>query len=216
MDAAHMSKPTLDQLIDRRPADAPRQKPHPQLRMAIGGQTYLFSEIETYENAALQAIIRETCPNPLEVVKQHIDGLPAHLQERLLDQAYRDALHWPPKIGTLEASRALLGSERGQVITLYEGLQVHHPETTREDASRIFHQLKRDARAEWKAATAEGKLYDRDAKFMKILACMFGNGDDDAPKGPGPEAASRSNGPSSSDSASNGSACGNGRSGDTP
>jgi hypothetical protein len=202
-----MSNLTLDQMIDRRPADGPRQVPHPQLRIAAGGREYEFSEIDLYGNAELQAVIKEIVPHPVRAIAPHLEGLPDRDRDRLLDRAYRDAMHWPPEIGSPEGSDALSNSNAGRIAVLWEGLKACDPGATREDAVRLHEDLRKESSREMAAATRAGELYEGNKKLRDIFRCIFGAEPDDGPKASGPGSpAGRANGPSSSGPASNGSA----------
>ena len=211
-----MSNLTLDQQIDRRPDDEPRPAPHPQLRVAVGGREYEFAEIDLYSNAHLQAVIKEIVPHPVRHIARDLDGLCDRDRDRLLDRAYRDAMRWPPEIGSPEGSDALTNSNVGRIAVLWEGIKTCNPTATREDAIRLHEDLRKETSRELATATRAGVLYKGNTKLREIFRCIFGAEPDDGPKASGPASgAVRANGPSSSGPASNGSGSGSGRSAGT-
>lgn len=154
----------LDQLTDQ---------PTP---VRIGGKEYLFSELPLESLGELQKWLRTNVPNPLVAVRQHLDGFDAEQQAALLDQARRDALHWPPKVGTARGAAALLGDEPGQVEVLWVALRVHQPTCTRDQAARLYKQLKREALSEQRRAKAAGEKPDavESQKVTRIYGIAFG------------------------------------------
>lgn len=150
----------------------------PAYRTTIGGRTFQFGELSLSALAALQAWVRAHVPHPLEAVKPHLAGLDPADRAALLEQARRDGLRWPPKVGTGEGAAALLGDEEGQAETLYHALLTHQPETTREQARRLYrllvHEgLKWDA-DEARAAAIEGRAPREFPKLRDVLAVAFG------------------------------------------
>lgn len=143
----------------------------PELRERIGGVDLVFSEISVLGLARLQAWINEHVPHPLEAIRGHLDGLPDAVAADLADRARREATSWPPEVGTPEAAGVLLGSTSGQVAALQEGLLVHHPDATREDADRLYRTLRREV--------ARSK---DERRVRRIYATIFGTAtaDDDA------------------------------------
>lgn len=160
--------PTLDRLAGQ-----------PELSLEINGRRYHFSELPIESLARLQSWVKDHVPNPLEAVKPLLGGLPAEDRQYLLDQARRDALGWPPVIGTAAGAAALLSTEPGQIEALHVGLAVHQPETTPEEARRIFRVLSKDARKEAKRAKRDGRNYDGEGSARDIFAVLFGLASDD-------------------------------------
>ena len=72
----------------------------PELTVPIGGRVYAFSELPIDALAKLQAFIRANTPNPLDLVKPHLDGLSTADRQHVLEQARLDAKNWPPQVGT--------------------------------------------------------------------------------------------------------------------
>lgn len=149
----------------------------PELRERIGGVDLVFSEIPIEGLARLQAWINEHVPHPLEAIRGRLDGLPASIASDLADKARREATNWPPEVGTPEAAAALLGSTAGQVAALLEGLRVHHPDATPDDAARLYRTLRREV--------ARSK---DERRVRRIYATIFGTATpDDEAEGPAPK-----------------------------
>ncbi len=159
---------TLDQLTDL-----------PQLELPIGGKLYRFSELPVEALGRLQAIIKRTVPHPVAALAGHLDGLAEADRQYVLEQARAESWRWPPVVGTAAGAAALLGTEEGQIEALYEGLQVHQPETSRAVAVRIFRLLRTDSAAAAKAAKAAGRKYDGEGPARRIFAALFGLDDPD-------------------------------------
>lgn len=204
-----MNRPTLDRLTDQ-----------PTLTVEIDGEAYHFSEISIDARGRLQALIRELVQHPIAAISGQLDGLAERDRNRLLDRAYKDALRWPPRLENPEGFEILMTSERGQVAVIHEALRVHRPDTTYEDAERVYRRMDRGLANERTRATRAGELYDAEAIPKRIFMHLFGKDEHldggDSPKGPGPATTSRSTGHSSSGPASNGSRCGSGTSAGTP
>jgi hypothetical protein len=82
-------------------------------------------------------------PHPIDRLKPHLAGLSEDQQDKLLERARVDGLNWPPKVGTEQGALALLGTEAGQVFTLYQALLIHQPHTTPVEARKLYRQLKK-------------------------------------------------------------------------
>jgi hypothetical protein len=137
----------------------------------VGGKDYAFSELTLASMGKLQGWIKSNFPHPLEAIKPHLEGFAAADRAYMIEAAQREAAYWPPAIGTPRASACLLTSPQGQTQVLYEGLKVHDPAATIEDADRLRRLLKRD-----------------EAKSLMVIGLIFGTydpGDDEAPKDPG-------------------------------
>lgn len=161
-----LPEPTLDQLTDA-----------PQLTVPIAGHALQFSELTLAALGRLQAWIKQEIPHPIDAVKPHLAGLDPADRQALLDRAYDDARDWPPVLGTAAGAKALLEAEPGQIEAFHEGLLIHQPETTRDEARRLYKTLLRDA------AGAGGRTAAR------IFAVLFGAPDPERaegglPKGP--------------------------------
>lgn len=171
----------------------------PELVEVIGGMEFRFSELPLAALARLQSWIRANSPHPIDSLKPHLEGLPESDRQGLLEKARREAMDWPPQIGTPEGAMALLGTEAGQVEALWEGLRVHHESATRDDAWRIYRALKREV-------ARDARRGGETSRVKRIYATLFGTADamDDDGHGlpKGPAAAAVSNGRSSPAAAS--------------
>lgn len=135
----------------------------PELEESIGGVRVVFSEVPLGGLARLQAWINEHTPHPLEAIRDQLGHLPPAIASDMAERARREALDWPPEIGTAEGANALLGSTEGQVEAFWEGLRVHHPDATHSDAARLYKVLKREV------------AKSRDQRRVKrIYATIFG------------------------------------------
>lgn len=141
----------------------------PELHERIGGVDVVFSEIPIEGLARLQAWINMHVSNPLEAIRDELPKLPPAIASELAERARREALDWPPEVGTEEGASRLLGSPTGQVMAFYEGLRVHHPDATVADADRLYRALKREA-------VKSGGL----RRVKRIYATIFGTGTADA------------------------------------
>jgi hypothetical protein len=157
---------SLDQLDDR-----------PELTVAIGGQTYHFSELPIARLADLQALIRRLVPHPVDAVKAHLAGLAAEDRQALLSEALREARSWPPQAGTAAGMATLMSAEEGQVAALAAGLSVHHPELGAGEVTRLYRQLQRQAVKDARRAKAEGRTDDGEGLVARIFSVIFGFGD---------------------------------------
>jgi hypothetical protein len=154
-----MSEPSLAELLDG-----------PTFTVRVGGRDYGFSEVPVSSLLALEGWIRENTPHPIESIKPYLAGLEPGDRQRLLEDARRDAAHWPPRIGTSAGAAALLGSgDMGQIETLYHGLLVHHPGATRDHARGLYRKLKQAMRREV-AASEDGES----PTVRRIFAAIFG------------------------------------------
>ena len=153
----------LDQLTDQ-----------PCLEIDIGGRTFRFSELPIEALGRLQAVIKTLVPHPIAALAGQLDGLCDLDRQYLLQQARIDAKSWPPVIGTADGAAALLGSESGQIETLYEGLRVHQPATTREEARRIFRLLRKQSARDSLKAQRDGREYDGEGPARRIFGTLFG------------------------------------------
>jgi hypothetical protein len=200
----------------------------PELTVEIGSQPYHFSELPIgtperrgdppYGLAALQRWITEHVPHPLDALRGHLDGLPPAVAASLAENARQESRHWPPQVGTAAGTAALLGTEPGQVEALYWGLQLHHPETTRDKARWVYRQLGRQALADAAVARRAGREYDGEGLVKRIFGVLFGLGEleDDGLKASGPiETMPASTGASSSGPVSDGCGSANGSWADT-
>jgi hypothetical protein len=165
----------------------------PEFTTTIGGKTYHFSELPIGHLAKLQAWIKANVPDPLVTLRERLAGYPESVVAQLTADVRRETPTWPPMVGTSEAAVALMGTQQGQVYSLWVGLLVHQPAATIEDADRLYRTLKK---------MRDGKL------VKKIFRTIFGTAvserdeDEDQEESPDPkgaaETAPASNGSSSS------------------
>lgn len=139
----------------------------PEIVETIGGMKFRFSEITLDGMARLQSWIREHVPHPVEQIKPWLDGLPSEERRELLETAMDQARDWPPLLGTAEGAMALLRSELGQVQAFKEGLLVHHPDATLDDAAKIYRVLKAEV-------GREARNGGESARIRRIYATIFG------------------------------------------
>lgn len=144
-------------------------------RVEIAGVAYGFSELPIEALGRLQQWIKDHHPNPMEVIKPHLDGFAAADRAEIIRQARQEAASWPPQVGTGRGAQALLGDEAGQREAFYEGLRVHQPNTTRKQADRLFRELGREA-ARAKAGGAPDVVAER--SIARIFGILFGADDD--------------------------------------
>lgn len=151
----------------------------PTLSVAIGGKTYRFSELTLEGLGRLQAWINTHCVDPLESIKSGLEGFPPEDRQFLLNEARKDRKAWPPDVKTSAGKKALLGTdpgnggEPGQIEALFEGLRVHWPSVTREQAHRMYRDLTKEAFQLAKAAKRAGKKFNGETTIQRIYATMF-------------------------------------------
>jgi hypothetical protein len=132
----------------------------------VAGKTYLFSELTIEAMGRLQAWIKANVPHPLKALQGQLDGFSAEDRATLLDQARKEAAHWPPSIGTPAAAQALASSREGMAEVIYEGLRGANPEAPRDSAISILKSIRRD-----------------EAKSREVFGIIYGLDEgDDAPK----------------------------------
>lgn len=107
----------------------------------VDGVAFKVAEISLDSQARLQAWLRVNVPHPIAAVREHLKGLSPEQQSIVLEIATREALRWPPKIGTAEAARALLTDSRGQVAVFLEGLQAADATATSREAEWLAKRL---------------------------------------------------------------------------
>jgi len=134
----------------------------------IGGMTFRFSELPLAALARLQSWLRDNVPHPIEAIAPHLGGLTEEERREMLEAARIEAREWPPKIGGTVAALALLGSELGQIEVFYEGLLVHHPDATREDAFRLYRIFRHETARDIEVGKAEA------ARVRKLFGTLFG------------------------------------------
>jgi len=140
----------------------------PELTAEIGGKIYRFSELPIGHLAKLQAWIKANVPDPLVALRERLAGYPDAVAAQVAAETRREAPSWPPMVGTSEAAVALMGTQQGQVYSLWIGLTVHQPASTIEDADRLYRALKR---------ARDGKLVKR--IFRTIFGTAAGERDED-------------------------------------
>jgi hypothetical protein len=140
----------------------------PELTVTIGGKTFHFSELPIGSLAKLQGWIKANVPDPLVSLRERLAGYPDSVVAQLTAETRREAPAWPPIVGSSEAAVALMGTQQGQVYSLWVGLLVHQPNMTIEDADRVYRMLKK---------TRDGKLVKR--IFRTIFGTAVSDRDED-------------------------------------
>lgn len=112
--------------------------------VTVGGRAFKFSELSLESCARIQAWIKEHVPNPLQAVRQHLDGFNQADRALLLESARKDAQHWPPEVGTPAAAEALASSPSGLIYVLFEGLRAHDPDATLDMARWLHKRIRND------------------------------------------------------------------------
>lgn len=139
-----------------------------QLNVSIGGQDYQFSELTLDAKGRLQAWLHRNVPNPVEAIKDDLDGIDPEIAFRLLNEARKERQHWPPDIESGAGKIALLSSEPGQIEVLWEGLKTQQPDITRPRAYKVFMALKQES------AKVSRKGGNGERKIQSIFAAIFG------------------------------------------
>lgn len=169
--------------VGHRFMDVDRWIPQP-VAIKVDGRDVRLGEITLEAQARLQAWIRANVPHPVAAVKHHLDGLSPEDRAVVLSTAAREAPHWPPKVGTPEGARALLGDARGQALVMLEGLRAADPAATPEQAEWLARRLNR---------TRGAKLSGR------VLSIIFGTDLDDPEADPETDGDSEASGPKGGD-----------------
>src|SRR4051812_24819181 len=104
------------------------------VEIEIAGRKFLFRELNFEALGRLQQWIKDHTPHPITSLMPFLKGVSAEHAATLLEGARRDALAWPPKIGTAAGAVALMETEEGQKATLLEALRAMQPGTTREES----------------------------------------------------------------------------------
>lgn len=159
----------LDELLDG-----------PTMTVQAGSRRLLFGELPLAALGRLQGWLRANAPHPVSSLAGRLDGLSDADRRHLLDKAHEEARHWPPVIGSPAAARALLGSDAGLIEVIYEGLLVHQPGSTRDDAARLVRALSRRVEKAIRAAKGTGVRPAAVDDVMKLTAVLFGTADADA------------------------------------
>lgn len=150
----------------------------PELTTMIGGKQFHFSELSIGHLAKLQSWIKANVPDPLVSLRDRLAGYPETTIAQLTAEARRETPIWPPVIGSSEAAVALMGTQQGQVYSLWVGLLVHQPATTLEEADRVYRKLKK---------MRDGKLVKR--IFRTIFGTAVSERDEDEEESPDPKGA---------------------------
>jgi hypothetical protein len=165
LDAADLTAAAPGPSLPITPASSPHHGPRPAHRPAHGHPDrrqadYLFSELPIERSAGSRSGSARTSPIPLVAVRPLLAGFTDEQQARPPGPG-------PPRRARLAAEGrhgpgrgALLGSEDGQVETLWVGLQVHQPRRPAPTRGASTRQLKREAAAEARRAKAEGRAPD--------------------------------------------------------
>jgi hypothetical protein len=140
----------------------------PELVVTVAGQELRFSELTLEAKGRLQAWLHRNVPNPVEAIKDDLEGINPEIAFRLLNEARKERKNWPPDIESGAGKIALLSTEPGQIEVLWEGLKTQQPDITRPRAYKIFMALKQESAK----VARRGKNGER--KIQEIFAAIFG------------------------------------------
>ncbi|MHB9048973.1 MAG: hypothetical protein ACYC35_23900, partial [Pirellulales bacterium] len=104
----------------------------------IGGRQYRVAPLRARDYGEMERQVLAARPDPLELVKTKLAGLPERLQERLLIAAYEDA-----RKGARVSAGELaewMGTIPGRIFQFWLGLRQNHPELTLEAAGELLRQ----------------------------------------------------------------------------
>ena len=93
----------------------------PAADVVVGGKKYVFKTLTIEQRGKVQARLREIVPNPLEVAKKTLEGMPRASRDTIdtvwkyADQAYR---FWPPLVESEEGIHWLTSDEGLQRLVL--------------------------------------------------------------------------------------------------
>lgn len=103
------------------------------------GEPILVRPLKMKEWGALQAWFKRTCPSPvtralfaLQQMKDSGESVSLDAEETLLDHAQRQALNWPPRVGSAPWYDAILKADGAVAQFLETVLTKADPEVTRE------------------------------------------------------------------------------------
>lgn len=140
----------------------------PELVVTVAGQELRFSELTLEAKGRLQAWLHRNVPNPVEAIKDDLEGLDADMRFRLLNEARKERQYWPPDIESSAGKIALLSTEPGQIEVLWEGLKTQQPDITRPRAYKIFMALKQES------AKVSRQGGNGERKIQTVFATIFG------------------------------------------
>lgn len=103
------------------------------------GESILVRPLKQKEWGQLQAWFKRTCPSPvtralfaLQQMKDSGESVSLEAEESLLDHAQRQALNWPPRVGSAPWFDAIVKAEGAVAQFLETVLSKADPEITRE------------------------------------------------------------------------------------
>lgn len=121
----------------------------------IAGREYLVPKFTPRMLGRISAWLETRTPNPKDVARRHIEGLPDGIARHIWDVACREARDWPPSFGNDEGRR-LLQSPEGQSQILFVLLSRTVAGFTMEQADALADEMSDDEFSEvMRAAGAE-------------------------------------------------------------
>lgn len=109
----------------------------------LDGKEYRVGKLRPVDLGRLQAWLKTKVPNPLELVRPHMDGLPDEVAKHVWTLAYEEFKRWPPQFGD-EATIDLLVGAEGQAEFLLVALGRYLPGFTRADAEQLVERIELD------------------------------------------------------------------------
>lgn len=112
--------------------------------LPLGGKEYPVRALKFKEWATLQAWLLKHVPGPIARVAAAIQqlrdsGQPVDLltEEVMLDHAHREAMSWPPRVGSSKWIAAIDAADGGLAEVLFAALSATVPGFTREQAQAL-------------------------------------------------------------------------------
>jgi hypothetical protein len=128
----------------------------------LAGRVFPIRELSLDAKARLQGWIKQHVPHPLRVVRDQLDGFSDRDRSILLDQARREAQHWPPIVDSPAGADALFKSPDGHRAVIREGLATGSDKVTDFDVEWVYRQIRTDG-----------------AKSREFIGTIFGLSEDD-------------------------------------
>ncbi len=113
-----------------------------ETEIVIDGTAYRLMPLKAKHYAQIERRLLELRPDPLEAVRQRLDGLPEHLQRHLVGLAY-DRLLRGARVAADELWEWMNGHE-GTCYVLWLSLRENHPDLTLEDCRGLVDSANQD------------------------------------------------------------------------